>query len=196
MQTHLTNYTSNKLDLDLYTSILPPDQATEIFNFIETTVPWPKPDQNHRRRVNQSYGDPGINYRLQFGGYGGKPLKVIDRAVKPWEELQILPTLRDYVAEITQSQYNYCVVQRYPTGNVGIKPHRDREMRPDTNIAGLSFGATRILSMSYRGETIRIPLPSGSLYVLKPPTNSFWSHCIEVDPTITDVRLSLTFRLH
>ena len=36
--------------------------------------------------------------------------------------------------------------------------------------------------MSYRSEMIKIPLPAGSLYVLKPPTNSYWNHSIEVDP--------------
>jgi alkylated DNA repair dioxygenase AlkB len=196
MQTELTSYTNHRLNLDLYTSIFTPEQAAELFTTIETAVPWPKPDQNHRRRVNQNYGDPGVSYRLEFGGYNGKPLKIIERAVRPWDELSILPMIRDYVAEITQSHYNYCVVQRYPTGNVGIKPHRDREMRPDTAIAGLSLGATRVLSMSYRDDVIKIPLPPGSLYVLRPPTNSYWAHSIDVDPTITDVRLSLTFRLH
>ena len=129
MQTSLTSYTGPQLNLDLYTSILSPEETTAIFDHLETTVPWPRPGSN--RRVNQNYGDPGLSYRLQFGGYDGKPIKIIDRPVKPWEELPILTSLRDYVATITQSRYNYCVIQRYPNGRTGIKPHRDREMRAE-----------------------------------------------------------------
>jgi alkylated DNA repair dioxygenase AlkB len=118
-----------------------------------------------RRRVQQNYGDEGVSYEINFRG------KLIKRVVKSWDEIPILKFIRDEISKITGARYNYCVVQRYPNGNVGINPHRDREMKPDTDIAGLSLGATRILTMdpprynSININSFSIELISGSLYI-------------------------------
>ena len=84
----------------------------------------------------------------------------------------------------------------YPSGNVGIGRHRDREMGGRT-IACLSFGADRTLTLTpfkyLHEKERRYALPSGSLYVLLPPTNVHWMHSIEKDNT-TIARISLTFR--
>ena len=97
------------------------------------------------------------------------------------------------VEEITNEKYNICVIQRYPSGKVGIKKHRDKEMKLGTTISGLSLGATRKLKLEYYDKNIEKDLLSGSLYVLNPPTNSYYTHCIEKDST-TEPRISLTFR--
>jgi hypothetical protein len=41
---------------------------------------------------------------------------------------------------------------------------------------------------------LKIPLVSGSLYILKPPTNDHWAHSIEKEPEVKEPRISLTYR--
>ena len=193
MMTHL-EIRDNLLNVDFYPSFLTKEYAESLFNHLESVVPWSK-EITPGRRVNQNYGDSGLRYTLNFGGYGDKPLKTIEREVLPWNNLPALIPLKERLSAVSHSDYNYCVIQRYPNGNVGINPHRDREMRPDTDIAGISLGATRTLTMSRYSKEIKIVLPPGSLYVLKSPTNTYWNHSIDIDPHITNARISLTFRL-
>ncbi len=146
-----------------------------------------------KRRFNRTFGNEGLVYRIKFGGYGTRPVKWVERKAEPWDEIPLLTQIRDMVQTITKSVFTYCVIQYYPCGKVGIKPHRDKEMTPGSVIAGLSLGVRRTLRMSYWGENIDISLGTGSLYVLRPPTNDHWSHSILTDGTETP-RISLTFR--
>jgi hypothetical protein len=146
-----------------------------------------------KRRFNRTFGNKGLVYRIKFGGYGGRPVKWVERVTEPWNEIPLLPQIRDLVQKATNSVYTYCVVQFYPRGKVGIKPHRDKEMTPGSVIAGLSLGRRRTLRMSYQGKDIDISLGTGSMYVFNPPTNDHWTHSILQDDTETP-RISLTFR--
>jgi alkylated DNA repair dioxygenase AlkB len=174
-----------------------PTRAQEIFDVIENEAKWSKPI-TAGRRTNQTYGDEGLVYKVSFGGYGDRPLKEVERSAQPWTDITILPELKRDVERITGERYNFCVIQRYPTGKVGMKPHRDKEMVSGTTICGLSFGATRKLTLTppkfFVDQTVReFTLASGSLYLLCPPTNDKWMHSIEPDDTI-EPRISLTFR--
>jgi len=190
------NYHADRLDLDFWDSFLDAEESDWWLDFLESTV-FTKTPTPHRRS-NQNYGDPGISYTLRLGGYGSRPLKIIERPVLEW--LPDLKDLKDRVELATKAKYNYCVVQRYPSGRVGINPHRDKEMVSGTTIAGISLGQTRTLTMGPPRWLVDEVLPvdielgPGSMYVLKPPTNDYWSHCIQRDST-TECRLSLTFRL-
>jgi alkylated DNA repair dioxygenase AlkB len=173
-------------------------------------------DAPRNKRVSVTYGDEGLSYRVELGGYAGRPKVIIQREAIPWEHSPLLTMLRDLVSARTKVKPTYVVVQRYPHGKVGIKPHRDKELSPGTSIACLSLGAERWLVLSpsrpsyfTRDRLVEHPrggpplcvttddsvyfLPSGSLYVLNPPTNSAWKHSIPKDDTSTP-RLSLTFR--
>jgi alkylated DNA repair dioxygenase AlkB len=150
------------------------------------------------RRANAMYGDDGLVYRLEFGGYGGRPRSVVERPALPWREQPVIAHLRDLVSAAVDVRFNCCVVQRYPHGRVGIAPHRDKEMRGAT-IACLSFGATRELVLhppryARDAQARRFSLPAGSLYVLRPPTNDHWMHEIAKDASVRGSRVSLTFR--
>lgn len=63
----------------------------------------------------------------------------------------------------------------------------------DGIICGISIGQTRTLSMYKYNNILNQPLKNGSLYLLLPPTNNFYSHAIEKDDSI-GLRYSLTFR--
>lgn len=184
-----------KLTIDFYDHLLSAPDSQTLYDIIESTVRWSKP-LTANRRSNQTYGDSGLVYEIEFGGYG-RPRIVVRREAIPWDTFPMLCDLRDAISDITRETYNFCVIQRYPSGRVGINPHRDKEMIMGTTICGLSLGATRTLTMvppkMVTDDQVKLKLPPGSMYVLRPPTNSYWQHSIDKDDTTTP-RISLTFR--
>ena len=189
--------------IDFYKDFYKEEKATKIFEYFEKKIKWPERSfkKNSKTfhtglRANQNYGDEGITYELNFGGYNGRPKHTTVRKVLPWNELPGLTVLRDRVTKITGQKFNYCVILRYPSGNVEIHPHRDRETK--STIAGVSFGETRTLRMLppyySKEENIDIQLNNGSLYVLNHPTNDFWKHSIPKEPDMKGIRISVTFR--
>ena len=104
-----------------------------------------------------------------------------------------MEVIRDRAQEITGEKYNICVVQRYPSGKVGIKPHRDKEMTKGTTICGVSVGETRVLTINGK-KNINLSLNPGSMYVFNPPTNTYNTHCIQKKDDTKGPRISLTFR--
>ncbi len=149
-----------------------------------------KNGQLSRKRKKCTYG--GIdNYVITYKG------QKITNHVIPWQSMPILEMISTRVSELTKEEYNVCTIQYYNNGNVGIKPHRDKEMKHGTVITSLSLGATRVMRFSLTRDgketNVDIPLPHGSLCCIYPPTNDVWLHSIPLDKT-TDPRMSLIFR--
>lgn len=188
------NYTDGKLlDMDVYPHFLSPKESNSIYNYLENNVKWSK-SITKGRRTHQDYGDEGVSYVLNIRG------NKLVRNVINWDTLPPLLKLKKKIEKYASpigTKYDYCVIQRYPSGKVGILPHRDREMKNGTHIAGISIGEQRILKMGApyysKYEDFEVPLPHGSLYIFNPPTNNHWSHCIQKDNT-KKPRISITFR--
>jgi alkylated DNA repair dioxygenase AlkB len=176
-------YIRNELDVDFYPNLLTPELAHGWYQYLEAILP------HANRRNTTLFGDDGIIYKVRYQNID------TEKHVLPWNHLPALPELKTLVERLTDQQYTVCAIQRYPNGNIGINPHRDREMILGTRIAGLSLGATRTLSFTHNYfDPVNIRLPSGSLYVMNPPTNQKWLHSIVKDPSVTQPRFSLTFR--
>ena len=193
-----TSCRKERFQVDFYSSFLTPDEAEALYNHLEQTVVWSN-QITPGRRVNQNYGDAGISYKLVFGP------KVVVRKVILWGPDSGVPgavlwAIKERLTTLTGSPYNYVVIQRYPNGKVGIAPHRDKEIGSGTDISGVSLGYPRTLTLTppryNQVDTLplKLSLGSGSLYVLKPPTNDHWAHSIEKDPEILWPRISLTYR--
>lgn len=142
-----------------------------------------------KRRSNITIGDEGVSYQVTFGN------NTVTRVAESWDLIRGSEDIRHAINSVYGQYCNYAVIQRYPVATTEIKPHRDKEINPDTMIFGLSLGATRKLELR-RGNTIhRINLSHGSLYVLLPPTNDYWSHAIPPGD-VDEVRFSITFRTY
>jgi len=178
------------LNIDFYTNFLTKEEADSLYIKALQSIPGKLPNL---KRANTTFGDDGLEYEVTFGGYGNVPKNTVHRKTRPWNQLPGLWNAKEKVEEATGEVYNFCVVQYYPCGKVGINPHRDREMVPGTTIAGLSLGTTRTLRMSRFDDMVELELNHNSLYVLNPPTNDKWMHSIPKDTT-TKARISLTFR--
>lgn len=182
-------------DVDFYPQLLTPDLAQAWYLYLDSILP------HDATRSSVLFGDTGLIYRVTYRG------NTSERKVHSWDTIHALPQLKSLVENITNQTYTVCVIQRYPSGKVGISPHKDKEMVLGTRISGLSLGATRTISFLkpspiWTGkptydttvEPINITLTSGSLYVMNPPTNQKWLHSIVQEPAIKESRISLTFR--
>ena len=144
-----------------------------------------KAGQPSKKRNKTIYGD--INeYVITYRG------KIIKTPVLPWRT--DFKELRDKITTTTEQNYNTCVLQIYNTGNVGIKPHKDKEMNAGSKIASVSLGETRVMRFERSGfEPVDITLDKGDLCIINYPTNNYWLHSIPTDNT-TQVRASLIYR--
>ena len=184
------------LDVDFYPQFLTPTIAELLYTKLEKILPHAK----GRKAV--LIGSAGLVYKFNIRG------QTSERAVIPWDLacgcgsdiclcsiLPILLTVKKYVDNIAGATTTVLVIQRYHDGTSGIAPHRDKEMVLGTKICGVSLGATRKLVFERTGcDPLSLTLNSGSLYIMNPPTNSYWSHSVVKEPHIKQSRISLTFR--
>lgn len=179
----------NGLNVDLYENVILPHFFSDLENEIEY-LKGIKYRSHPVPRQMVAYGDsPLISY-----SFSGLKIKC-----KPWT-----PTLfkMKQIVEnkISVKGYNYVLINKYRGGYDYISRHKDDEtdLDPHYPIAAVSLGETRtiVFTSSTGGEkrTVQIPLPSGSLLVMKPPTNDCWFHEIPREPDRRGVRISLTFR--
>jgi alkylated DNA repair dioxygenase AlkB len=138
-----------------------------------------------KKRNKTIYGD----IREYVITYRGKTIKT---PVLPWTE--VFAQVRDKIAETTGQNYNTGVIQIYNSGQVGIKPHKDKEMNAGSKISSISLGQSRVMQFERHGfEPIDIVLDKGDMCIINYPTNIFWLHSIPTDDS-AQVRASLIFR--
>jgi alkylated DNA repair dioxygenase AlkB len=179
------------LSIDLYHSFISDNSCKKLQESIMTYGKFPHPHITKKgilskRRNKIIYGDIPF-YKINYKGIE------INTKVYPWSDLPVLQTIRDKITELTGQSYEVCVIQLYNSGEVGIDPHRDKEMKSGTIIASLSLGTTRIMRFDRGHQHLEIELSAGTLCLLQPPTNDYWLHSIPKDSS-TGTRLSLVFR--
>lgn len=146
-------------------------------------------------RQQTVFGDEGLRY-----SYSGVTL-----TSNSW--IPIISSLKSAVEWAAGDTFNFVLINRYKDGEDYMGEHRDdeRDLDPSGMIASLSFGAERDFVFRHaesRGKNakrkeinpIKITLLSGSLLLMKPPTNREWYHSLPVRKGVHDVRINLTFR--
>ncbi len=82
--------------------------------------------------------------------------------------------------------------------SMGMHADDERELGVRPVIASLSLGATRELRLKHRHDrdrpAVRLPLPSGSLLLMRGDTQRNWKHGIARQRAACGPRINLTFR--
>lgn len=187
-----TIYTDTCLNIAVRDGFLTPEESAALQECILKHAAFPhahvtKSGQLSKKRNKVIYGELA-GYTATFRG------TPTTTRVRQWAEMPALQAIRDRIQQLTGQEYHCCVIQLYNTGEVGIAPHRDKEMMPGTIIASVSLGAARTMRFDRFGKTVDVPLVDGSLCLLMPPTNDHWCHSIPKDPRIAEKRMSLVFR--
>ena len=92
-----------------------------------------------------------------------------------------------------------CLATLYKDGGVGIPPHSDNEavIEDSSDIITISFGVERtVLFRNSVGPIAdeRLELKHGSAHAMSKESQMMWKHSIAPDRTVTEGRISLTFR--
>jgi len=134
-------------------------------------------------RLTASYGDEGVTYR-----YSG----TVNVAL-PWT-----PTLLEIKEKIEalQGKYNYCLLNRYRSGQDSMGMHSDNEPEMGNVIGSLSLGATRTFRIKHNKskDTMSFPVGHGTLIIMAGTMQQFWKHEIPKTKQPVEERINLTYR--
>ena len=160
------------------------------FDLLEKEIVYMKKAEIHGRysipRQMAAYGD-SLAITYSFSG--------IKTHARPWTPT--LYAIKRMVETETNCKYNFCLVNRYRDGYDSIAKHKDdeKDLEMDYPIACVSLGQSRTLKFSKPGcKSVKFSTNSGSLLVMRSPTNKYWNHEIPKEPMKIGVRISLTFR--
>ncbi len=133
-------------------------------------------------------GDPGCAYA--YSGTRHEPER--------WHPL--VAELRGRVEKASGETFNSVLLNLYRDGQDSMGFHADDEPELGARpvIASLSFGAERVMHFRHRHDrnlpTRRLPLPDGSLLVMRGDTQANWKHAIPKTRKPIGPRVNLTFR--
>lgn len=159
---------------------LPPATAEALLTELTATIGWrQEPIKLFGKEIMQPrltawYGDAGAHY-----AYSGLSL-----APQPWTPA--LQQLREQVQTATGSTFNSVLLNLYRTGQDSMGWHADDEpeLGPEPVIASVSLGAPRRFRLRPRHlhllphEPVTLELASGSLLVMRGPTQQHWLHAV------------------
>jgi alkylated DNA repair dioxygenase AlkB len=134
-------------------------------------------------RLTASYGDDGVTYRYSGTVNVG---------------LQWTPTLLEIKEKIeaVQGHYNYCLLNRYRSGQDSMGMHADNEPEMGDVIGSLSLGGTRLFRIRHNvtNEKRTFSVGNGTLIIMAGTMQQFWKHEVPKTKQVVDERINLTYR--
>ncbi|UPL49219.1 alpha-ketoglutarate-dependent dioxygenase AlkB family protein [Hymenobacter sublimis] len=196
MKHGLTSIPLPAADLLFDPAFLPLAQANALLTELTNTTPWRHETirlfgrEVLQPRLTAWHGDPGAAY--QYSGLQLQP--------QPWSPA--LRNLRQRVEAAAGASFNSVLLNLYRTGQDSMGWHADDEpeLGPEPVIASVTLGATRTFRLKPRHPQhtphapLSIPLTSGSLLLMRGPTQQHWLHALPKTTRPVGPRLNLTFR--
>ncbi|XP_028412746.1 alpha-ketoglutarate-dependent dioxygenase alkB homolog 3-like isoform X3 [Dendronephthya gigantea] len=193
----ISNAPSGIASIELDPIFISMDETKWMFNDLESQIPWQEKNikvqgHYHRQpRLTAWFGD----FSYEYSGL----------TLKPFQWSPLLNMLRERILKMTGLTFNSMLANLYRNEKDSVDWHSDDEssLGTDPTICSLSFGETRNFEMRKKPEdgddysdveTIKIPLPSGSLLIMSGATQSDWQHRIPKEYHSRGPRINLTFR--
>lgn len=182
-------------DLLEYTEhFLTREEADRLKDHLFQTAPWKQRTQKMydktvlTPRLTAWYGDSEESYQL-----GGNEFEV-----NPWTSE--LLSLKQKIEEKSGYEFNSVLLNLYRDGNDSVAWHRDKDSHYGNRpvIASVSLGQTRNFDFrktDHHQSKYSLPLPKGSLLIMKGNLQEHWEHRIAKSANIKQSRINLTFRL-
>jgi alkylated DNA repair dioxygenase AlkB len=178
--------------------LLPPEEATQLFNTLLVKCAWERRRANYGHAVPRDeayYGDAGTRYTYSRRKY--QPL--------PWlPELLSLKTRVEGATPATayanlslpKLGYNAVLCNLYRDGNGSVGLHADDEPEMGPVIASVSLGAERLFRLKRKDGSVAFSerLAHGSLLIMAGDTQKNFKHEVPKEPAVTQPRINLTFR--
>ncbi|WVQ70002.1 uncharacterized protein L199_008226 [Kwoniella botswanensis] len=189
------------LDLVYYKSFIDKSSSKELMIFLLDNLPW----------YRVKYMVRGININTpRYTTVFGKDLTDIPWSgymkCRPRAIPEVLERLMRKVEQVTSSQFNFCLVNYYSSGNDSISYHSDSEsfLGPNPTIASLTLGHPRDFLLRHinfknhprTGNSVAVEkfvLEDGDMVVMKGKTQHEWEHSIPKRKSAKG-RINITFR--
>ena len=145
------------------------------------------------------YGKSHLQPRLT-AWYGDCAYRYSGLTLEPAPWTPRLQQLRECVQALTGCEFNSVLLNYYRNEHdcMGMHSDDERELGPRPAIASLSLGAERELQLRHRArrdlKPVRLPLPPGSLLLMRGDTQRYWRHGIPRLRRPCGPRVNLTFR--
>ena len=167
--------------------VMPPSEAAQLFHALYTSTPWQRRTMMlHGKEVEMPRDIAWYGVSRGQGVYGQDP--------QEWPPL--LLKAKELVERLSGFVYNGCLCNLYRDGSNAVAWHSDREARAGA-VASLSLGATRVFrvrSKSDHSQVVDIPLPAGTLLVMRPGCQEATEHTVPRTKQVVGARINLTFR--
>jgi alkylated DNA repair dioxygenase AlkB len=100
------------------------------------------------------------------------------------------------VSRLLNRKFTSCLINEYSDGTKWIPHHSDSTIQECPVIVSVSFGATRTFQIkSTIGNFSKdYQLYSGDLFIMSGYSQTYFTHSIIKDPTVTNTRYNITFR--
>ncbi len=178
----------------LYKGWLNPIESLFWKNLIYTRLDWEQPmvyvyGKNYLVPRKTSFiASKGINYKYSGFTHNG-------HGWPSWFE-----PLLNKVNNSFGENFNGCLANFYKNGKDSMGWHSDREpeLDPTKPIVSLSLGATRDFCLRNYARSLKdkIPLANGDLFLMEPPCQNHWQHCLPKRLRVLESRINLTFRCY
>lgn len=181
-------------DVTLWPAFLDAPAADQLATQLTAGIAWQQRDIQlfgktfRQPRLVAWHGDAGAAYT--YSGTRFEP--------EPWT--RHLAELRSTVSDAAGAPFNSVLLNLYRNERDSMGMHADDEPELGARpvIASLSLGAERVLTFKHRERTDlparRLPLPGGSLLVMRGQTQTYWKHGITKRQRPCGPRINLTFR--
>ncbi|MCU7616281.1 alpha-ketoglutarate-dependent dioxygenase AlkB [Chryseobacterium sp. PBS4-4] len=180
--------------LEFREHFLTSEESDQLLSNLLTNTPWKQRTQTIydkkvlTPRLTAWYGDGEKSYKL-----GGSEFEV-----NAWTPE--LFSLKNKIEKVFGSEFNSVLLNLYRDNNDSVAWHRDKESRYGERpvIASLSLGETRkfdFRKLNHHQSRYAIPLPHGSLLMMKGDLQEHWEHRIAKSALHMKERINLTFRL-
>ncbi|MCY0979299.1 alpha-ketoglutarate-dependent dioxygenase AlkB [Chryseobacterium wangxinyae] len=187
-------YTFPKELLEFREHFLTTEESDRLFSQLLENTPWKQRTQTMydkkvlTPRLTAWYGDGEKSYKL-----GGSEFEV-----NAWTPE--LLALKNKIEQVFEHEFNSVLLNLYRDNNDSVAWHRDKESRYGDRpvIASLSLGQTRkfdFRKLNHHQSRHSIPLPNGSLLLMKGDLQEHWEHRIAKSSLLMKERINLTFRL-
>jgi alkylated DNA repair dioxygenase AlkB len=186
-------------DVVLQPRWLATEEADALLGALLATIPW---ETHHIRLFGRDVASPRLSCWIGDPGTGYTYSKTHFEP-RPWPAA--LTALRSRVETACEARFNSVLANLYRDGNDSMGWHSDDEpeLGDQPLIASLSLGAERGFRLRRKlprgvpaapDDTIRLPLPHGSLLRMAGQTQRRYRHDLPKTRAVAGARLNLTFR--
>lgn len=193
----LSNEPSGEASIQFDPAFIPLEETKWMFEDLECHIPW---QEKNIKVQGQYHRQPRLT-----AWFGDFPYTYSGLTLQPFEWSPLLNVLRERIFEKTGLTFNSMLANLYRNEKDSVDWHSDDEVSLGNKptICSLSFGETRNFEMRKKpgqgedysfSETIKIPLPSGSLLVMSGASQQDWQHRVPKEYHSRSPRINLTFR--